>query len=353
MLCRGIAAACLAGGILLAAPARAEAPALKLTWRAPAGCPSSDAVRDAATRTASDRAAKASSLEADARVERLERAGRWRVTLRTRRGDATGERSIEAASCSALADATAVVLALALVSPDAAPEAATADVPADAAGAPPPATATATATPATPARPADHARAAEREATPARVPPAEDVSREASTPEPEHALAVAAAMMVDGATLPAPSSGGGGSVAWTPGRLRLEAGAALFAGQSRTTSVSAAGADLRLFVAGARGCASIVRAPIDVAPCAGADVNVVTAHGFGAPANYDTSAAWASAAGGAIVRIPIRHWIAVRAQLDAIVPLSRPTFVVEGEGAIHRSAAIGARGGIGAELLFL
>jgi hypothetical protein len=96
-----------------------------------------------------------------------------------------------------------------------------------------------------------------------------------------------------------------------------------------------------------------VRSSVELSPCAGIDAQVVFASGFGAPQNYDTSAAWMSAAGGALVRLPMTSWLALRGDADAIVPFSRPRFVVEGDGVVHKPAALGVRGGIGAELLFL
>ena len=45
--------------------------------------------------------------------------------------------------------------------------------------------------------------------------------------------------------------------------------------------------------------------------------------------------------------------VTLRGELDGIVPLARPTFVVEGAGNVHRPAALGVRGAIGAEILFL
>ena len=89
---------------------------LRLTWKAPAGCPSIDDVRAATLREVDARAANSGVLEADAYVEQRE-ATSWAVRLRTRRGMATGEREIEAETCDGVAQATAVVLALALVPP--------------------------------------------------------------------------------------------------------------------------------------------------------------------------------------------------------------------------------------------
>jgi hypothetical protein len=331
---------------VLLASASAHAADLDLAWSAPKECPSADSVRAATTRmTSKARGAdpKATPLEAEARVEH---ADRWRVTLRTKRGSVTGERRIEASTCEALADATAVVLALALVAPGDAPEAVPAVPAAAAAPAEAPPASAPRAEPTTDERP--------RASEPSAAPPA----REAPSPGSdrlmaEHDLAVGAALAGDAATLPAPTMGGAAAIAWTPGRLRLEAGGAFYAGQSRTTDQSPAGADLRLLVAGARGCWAVVRSVVEIAPCAGSDLNVLTAKGFGAPENYDTSAAWASGSAGALLRVPVASWLALRGQADFVVPFARPRFVVEGEGAIHRPAPSGLRGALGAELLFL
>ena len=142
-------------------------------------------------------------------------------------------------------------------------------------------------------------------------------------------------------------------LAWTPGRARLELAGSVFSAQSQTTATSAAGARFNLLVAGARGCWALLHGAVELSPCAGVDVQAMSAKGFGAPQNYDANGAWMSAGAGALVRVPLASWLALRAEIDAIVPFSRPTFVVEGDGAVHRPSAIGARAGIGAELLFL
>jgi hypothetical protein len=305
----------------------AAAEDLRLSWRAPQGCPTEGHVREATLRSAPAGAAR-EPLDAEVTVARDER---WTVTIRTRRAGLAAERHLDATSCEALADATAVVLAMALVPP---------------LDAPAPATAPARA-PADPDAPA---------LAPARAPADGDASPGAPRPATDaysHALAVGASAVTDGASLPAPALGGRAALAWTPGRARLELSGAYFSEQSQTTATSAAGATFTLLTAGARGCWAIVRGAVELSPCAAADAQVVKAHGYGASANYDASAAWLSAAGGALVRVPVAGWLALRGDVDAVVPLSRPRFVVEGDGAVHRPGALGVRAGIGAELLFL
>jgi hypothetical protein len=100
----------------------------RLSWSAPAGCPTAEDVRAAALRGAEpdvpDRNAAAPAvvdepeLEASARVSsrQVGAVTQWTVELQTRRGALTGERTIEASSCAGIAEATAVVLGLALLS---------------------------------------------------------------------------------------------------------------------------------------------------------------------------------------------------------------------------------------------
>jgi hypothetical protein len=343
--------------------------ALRLAWRAPQGCPSADAVRGAALRGVTQGGTRA-TLDADARVERV--GDRWRVTLRTRRDGVAGERRFEAASCTSLADATAVVIALALVPPEAAPEApparaaeaSTRDAAAPSAAVTMTSAAvtTTTSAEAADAAPTAHDRTGAREAAAGPLAAVETApDRGASAPDRAAtsppgrgpALAVGAAFATDSATLPSTAAGGTATVAWTPGRARFELGGAFYGGQRQTAPAGAAGADFSLVAAGARGCVAVLRSAVEASPCLGADASFVSARGFGADHNYATGGAWVSAAGGLLVAVPIARWLAIRGQAEATVPFARPRFVVENDGTVYRPPTLGARATIGAELRFL
>lgn len=315
---RSLALASVVAVVCTTSAARAQDDGLKLTWMAPAGCPSGEDVRTATLRGADTGSVRGSGvLEADARVEQQQANG-WKVRLRTRRGTSTGERDIEASTCNGVADATALVLALALVPPGMAPI-----------------------EPSTPAAPS------------APRPEKDVVVRPAATTS-SHALALGAALAGDASTLPATAVGGSLSIGWTPGRFRLEADARRWASQSQTVTGSDAGARFTLTSVGGRGCWAALRTrSFDLSPCAGADVHVVDAQGFGADANRSAAAQWTTIAGGALGRVPVTSWLALRARVEAFVPLSRPTFVVDGEGPVHRPPTVGAAASFGAELLFL
>lgn len=289
---------------------------LRLTWRAPAGCPSEADVRGATLRTveADARGAKAAPvLEASADVTAAKAGAPWRVVLRTKRGAATGERAIEASSCQGVADATAVLLALALV-----PGTHGFDDPA---------------------------------AAPAAEPPAADKAEPAA--RGRHSFAVGAAFASDFSTLPHLAPGGSVTLAWTPGIVRVEADGRRWGSQSRSIE-GGSGARFTLTSIGLRGCASLLRrGPVDLAPCLGGDLHLLDARGFGADANYTPTARFTTASGGVLGRFSLTHWLAVRGRIEAMVPLARPSFVVENEGYVHRPPTLGASASVGAEVNFL
>lgn len=314
-----LASSVVAVSLLATREASAE-DSLRLTWTAPAGCPSVDDVRAATLREVDARAANGGVLEVDAHVEQRETSS-WAVRLRTRRGVATGEREIEAETCDGVAQATAVVLALALVPPAPEPE-----PDPDAAAAP---------------------------STPAPVDRDAGASAFARTDE-AHALAFGASLAAVSSTLPAAALGGSVTLAWTPGRVRIELDARRWASQSESVSTSAAGARFSMTSLGGRGCWAALRAhTFDLSPCAGADVHLVSAPGHGADVNHAASGAWTAVGAGALGRLHVTSWLALRARAEAVVPLSRPTFVVENEGFIHRPSILGAAASFGIEALFL
>src|SRR4051812_24786385 len=79
---------------------------IELAWIADPSCPSGDAVVSAVGRLV--RGSPPRELVV-ARGE-VVHEGSWRVRLETRSGDRLGKRTIEAASCEQLADATALLL---------------------------------------------------------------------------------------------------------------------------------------------------------------------------------------------------------------------------------------------------
>ncbi len=293
---------------------------LRLSWDAPADCPSAEDVRSATLRgVRAHGGAHADVLEAEARVTQVQTGDGpgWRVHLVTRRGSFTGEREIEAATCDGVAEATAVVLALALV-------------------------------------PAESASDGDTTAQPDPGPPEPDAPRRGAPAREAPFLAFGASAAVDASTLPSAAAGGSVTLAWTPGPLRIEADARRWVSQSGTLSTATtAGARFSMTSLGGRGCWAVVRAgTFEASPCAGADAHLVSAEGFGSDANFAASGQWAALSAGALGRVTVASWLAARARVEGFVPLARPTFVVENAGPVHRPPVFGVAAALGVEALF-
>jgi len=95
----------------------AEIPQLKLSWDAPAGCPTQADVESEVEKLLVGRAPASVELEAHV-VVRQEASGAFHASLATGSAGRAGTRTLHGESCSAIALATSVVLALTLV-PDA------------------------------------------------------------------------------------------------------------------------------------------------------------------------------------------------------------------------------------------
>lgn len=303
------------------AAAFADDEGLRLAWSAPPGCPNGDDVKAATLRSVDRGKMLSGTLLADASVEQLTPSS-WRVRLKTQRGDNAGEREIEGPTCAGVADATAVILALALVPPTTLE-------------APPP--------PEEPEKPKE--------------PEAATASKEPAEPESHH-LAAGVAYAANLGGLPKVGAGGAVTLAWTPGRLRIEAEGKLFGGQGDNVSGRPEGADFYAKGLGGRACFAVVaRSSFDVAPCLGIGAEIMIAHGRKSDHDDRKTEVWASFTGGALGRVFLTKWLAMRARIEAVVPVLPPDFVVEvgGEGqrSVFRPSAIGGAGTFGAEVLFL
>jgi len=302
-------------------PARAQ-DALALTWSAPPGCPSRDDVVARVARLRPGLARDASGLRATATVTPTAR-GRWRVRLRTEvHGDA-GERSLEGRTCALLADATAVVLALAY---DALPEA-------------PPAGDH-------PSLPESVVQVDDPESARPRPPTAPP-----PPPPPSRHLVLG----IDAAVDPAAFAGTAVALALhgalERGALRVE----LALSQQLPTTLAGAragtGAEVLATTLTARACAVRARPVVSIGLCAAATGGVMWAAAFGLQRNDVAAWPWAAAGGGASLRAgPRGGRIAVIARVEALANLTRPRFLVEGVGVAGEVAPIALWTSLGVEM---
>lgn len=296
--------------------------ALAFTWSAPSACPSRDEVVARIARLRPNLTRAASGLRATATVTPAPR-GRWRVRLRTEVHGDVGERSLEGRTCALIADATAVVLALAS---DALPDA-------------PPATDHPT-LPESVVQIDDPESALPRPvvASPPPAPPRRQVDLGLDVAVDPLAFAGAAiALAVHGAL--------------ELGSLRVE----LALAQQLPTTLAGAragtGADVLATTLTARACAMRARPVLSLGLCAAATGGVMWATAFGLQRNDVAVWPWAAAGGGGVLRVgPRAGRLAVIARVEAVANLTRPRFVVEGVGVAGEVAPLALWTSLGVEM---
>jgi hypothetical protein len=368
---RAIAAAwglgACAASVALAAAAQTEQPRatlITLHWTAPVGCPDELSVRDDVQRLLSG-----SQASGTARADVTHTGDSWRVVVSMN----GGERRLEAASCRALADATALIVAMAVdparvVANRASQSASVTDAGSvdsgaamvavapsgtpDAPDAPDAAAATSTATPpnSTPT-PIPTRAATETPPPPAAVLP--------SPPRRETRFAASAALASDVGSLPTAALGASAAFAWTPAPFRIElSGAYFFPSSTPTTTFtlgpSSAYARFTLLAAALRACWSFHAASFEGGPCLEGEVTSLRGTGIGQGQGFDPtsgSSGWFAPGGELFGAWRFVRNVGVIARADALIPTIRPKFQVEG-ATLRQPGIVTARLSLGVELRF-
>jgi hypothetical protein len=278
----------------LPAAARAQPSSLTLTWTAPPGCPDADAIlRRVRDLRASDH--PTAPLPATATVTRDAR--RWRVRIET----PGGVRTLAAPRCASLAEATAVVLALAL--DDAAP------VSAPASSLP------------RPALPPEV-----EQLTDAERPPVLRPAAPAPAPPPRPRWSLGARALLDANALPDTGFGVLLSAAWRSRGLRMELSPTVaFASRGAPSPQGASLEALRLSLA-TRLCATARDGAVGL--CALVDVGWLRARSQGFTVPGDGDAPWFQVGASAFARVGAGIFA-----LDLAAPITRPRFVIQGSDA--------------------
>jgi hypothetical protein len=383
----GRRAAALAGLLTSALAPRAEAQSsaaerLWLTWSATEGCPSQEELLGEVGKLLGDRANREASKEpipVKATVSR-EAGGSFVVRLETPGEGGTQARELRGATCKAVADAAALILAL-MIDPDAAmtpeEEAPTAtkrtdedqrgrseksptnteptssprleSAPPSKSPRPPSAAPTTTTTTTTTAKTKDPTRAAPTEADPTQ--PIE--------------LRLGAWAGADIGSLPglAPGFGALGSIAF--GAPRLAIGIAFWPDNAGTlAALPSAGSDVGLLAGEIGLCSALLQKPLEIAPCAAVEIGQLFAEGFGVSDPRRGASVWvALKGGGALLWRPFQKQkqqqqqtpnpldrLGITARIELVIPLVRPRFVIEGIGPVHSPAALAGRGSLGLEI---
>lgn len=340
-----LASALLVAAALSSTDGAYAAEPLTLTWQAPRECPQRAAVRARIDALVPAAATSKERLEADGKIERVGR--RFRLKLRMRVGEISGERQIDSDSCQDLAGAAAVALGLMLQSAEPALE--TEPDSASSSSATPASTAEAAETKAPVA-----ARTAARPA-PSAADPAEEESsgREGdSVPARDRGWAVllhAPLLAFDVGPLPNASFGGavGAGVLLGDWRLALD----FQLGPSQSVSVSGEprlSADVSRMALEAWICRGFRADPFELSPCLTVGWERITAEGTGAGVEArSTHASFVSAGAGLLGHLFVTDFLALMVGLGGRVEGARPHVVVEGVGEVEqlRPAAFWVKAG--------
>ncbi len=149
---------------------------------------------------------------------------------------------------------------------------------------------------------------------------------------------------------PGPLFGGATSVVFA--RLRVEGHFDYLPTQRKlTTSLATAGADFGLWVAGLRICPTLpVASEVELLLCFGGELGQLRATGVGLDAARKVRELWAAPVLAPSLRWPKTSSWSAMSGLEVILPLHRSEFFVEHEGVLHRPSAIGLRFLVGLEL---
>ena len=306
-------------GLLVAGSARvaqADQRSFAVSWQAPAECPDADAVERYVAQVVGDAASGPVTVRAAGTVTR-NADGRYSASVELDTGAARPSvRALDAGDCEALAQAAALLIALA-IREQAAPTPAPPPAPAPAKPAPPP------------------------------EPPADPPMRAAARPF------LGASVVFDLGSTPNVTAGVsvGGGVRWA--WLLLEPSVAYYAPRSEGVPLrSAVGADFTLATAGLRACVAPSRGNVWLAPCLGGGADWLRGVGFGARIPHSGSAWSIVGRAGLLLGWDISSIISARAGLEAVLPLARPKFDVDGVGVVFQRKAASARAELGFDVHF-
>jgi len=338
---RRLAAAAVALAVTLAShvnaqdDASSEKLAIELGWDAPGGCPTAVQVRREALRLLGGQSRLgAKHLRARAVVSRDDK-GQWQLAMVTETGGSIGNRKLSGESCKELADAAALILALAY-DPEAV--AVARQPPPSSPDKPPPAPAPLPIAASAPPRRPGSAAAGEQPTMGGR--------------EGDLLFFVGALASADLGAMPSAAFGVGGQVGLSAYRLRIDLAVTYWLPQQHAVAESDAGGEVSFFTGSLSGCPILIAEPVQLGPCAAFELGRMHAAGYGVDNPSEQTILWVGARVGGRLGVIVADPLALGVQLEAVVPFVRPRWVLERVGPVDQPGAVTARGMFGAELLF-
>ena len=300
-----------------ARPVRAsEEGALTFSWQAPEGCPSRDDLRAEIARLLGGDIHVPHDGDIKARAQ-VSHGQTWSLAIETELAGRPGQRSIEAASCQDLADATALIIAL-MIDPNAVA-----------------------------------AHAMQPKPVPA-TPPGETTPPPPKKPRSvEYLVGIHAAGSYG--TLPSVDVGLGGGVGLAGRRWRVELRGTYGLRDQKAMAAAPPGAygQFNFTAAALAACFNFGREGLAFGPCADAELGVVSAKGVNVSESLPAQTLWSALGAGAYAAIPLGHHLSLALHADVLAPLRRTEFVFKNEPSrVFQAPAVGGRMSIGVELHF-
>lgn len=325
----------MASGAAFAQPA--ELPVL-LTWRAPEECPAEEEVQADVADLLARLPVRDSNrrVVANARVDRREEGYRLRLVIDS--GDGEGRREVSDASCGRLAEAAALIVAIAY-------DPAAADVPPSAEPSPQP-------SPEPPPPPPPPPRAAPATPRPAVPPP--------RPPQPPSAEGVDVDVIVGlqglaafGA-LPVSTLGLGVRVGIGIDWFRAALEGDWWVRREVTLDEGPAGADLHFAGGGLVACAQpwLPMPSLHLGACARLSMAHINGSGFGVDAPGEASALWVATGPGLAASVELLSWLELRAEADILFAALRPTWRLANVGTLDDPGVASARLALGMDVRF-
>mgnify|MGYP007051642013 CR=1 FL=1 len=334
-------------GIVLgvAGVAKADAGAavpFQLAWDAPAGCPDGSFVRQRVEQIVRAPPLERTVVTADAKIDSV--AGGYRLLLTLRTGDVEETKTITAATCSSLAQATATIVALAIEAPTS-----------GAGERAPPGASDVGLGPRPAAEPV--AREPGRDGTvdtPAASPEPTRPAPASRAPRRSWSFAPGAFPSIDTATLPAASAGFGVSAALRLSRFRVGASGTFTLPQSsrytRTARVTFDKIDV-----GAWGAYLVpLGSELFLGPTAELGATFVHVEGLGLRSPRKSWTAWPTIATGGRLEAHVTRWLSLVARTELVFHVDAPRFslaTVEEPLRLHDPGSPAVRIALGAEIV--
>ena len=297
-----------------------DLPPIEIKWEAPAACPDLQSVRAATERLLGRRLAGLQGIDVRAagHVERTD-VGSWELHVVLAVGRHVEDERLVAKKCSALGEAMALKVALA-IDPLAV---------VDAVG-----------------------QAPKPDAAPPIEAPAA-ASRGRTARQPSFLLGLRVLGGIGLGPLPGATPGTAvyGSLQFPRFRVEL-GGAAFWGGVARYEALPDVGADLQLFTGALRGCVAPGDGSWRFPICGGVELGVMRGEGFGAAATVAKNALWAGVVIGPAVQFRMTGRLSLWVEADAVLTVLKPEFYVRNLERLYSPTAGGSRVSLGLEANF-